>query len=56
MVDGVALELLHRLFFTKGSNPSFSFSAPSPNSQKLLNKIVKDIYKISDKKRILSPS
>ena len=34
MVQGVALELLCRLLFTEGSNPSLS--VPSPNSPMLL--------------------
>ena len=34
MVQGVALELLCRLLFTEGSNPSLS--APSPNLSMLL--------------------
>jgi hypothetical protein len=34
VVQGVALELLCRLLFTEGSNPSLS--VPSPNSPMLL--------------------
>lgn len=34
MVEGVALELLCRLLFTEGSNPSLSL--PLPNSRALL--------------------
>ena len=34
VVEGVALELLCRLLFTEGSNPSLS--VPSPNSRTLL--------------------
>lgn len=34
MVEGVALELLCRLLFTEGSNPSLS--VPLPNSRALL--------------------
>lgn len=37
VVEGVALELLCRLLFTEGSNPSLSVSVPSPNSPRLLN-------------------
>lgn len=37
VVQGVALELLCRLLFTEGSNPSLSVSVPSSNSPRLLN-------------------
>ena len=42
MVEGVALELLCRLLFTEGSNPSLS--VPSSNSLILLTKRIKYHY------------
>ena len=50
MVQGVALELLCRLLFTEGSNPSLSVSLSTPNSPTLPT----SMYQITMERSILN--